>query len=783
MADTIPGNASTLVSLNATGISANTSAIDSNGDTDWYRVTLTAGWNYQAWLEGLDSGQGTLADPYLALFNSAGTAVAFNDDVSAQNRDSFLSYAPTTSGTFFLSAEELGHNATGSYKLTLESDALASTGSAATVSVNGSITGNIGFGNDTSDWIGVALEAGTNYQFDVIGSPEDGGQTLADTMLTLRYSTGAWVAYDDNSGIGANARVFYTPTQSGTYFLDVQRGGTAVSGTYKLLVNSTPVRGALPLGGSTNDQLEFAGDTDLFSVSLTAGVAYNFRLTGNTLANPYLELLDKNGVVISGNDDSGGTNSSLSYTPTWGDTYYLAARASGHNATGSYTLSGGAQVNSVLALAATNAYLNEGNSGSTAYTFTVTRTGDTSGVASATWSVTGSGASPATAADFVGGVLPSGVVNFSAGQTTALVTVNVAGDRTHEGQDSFSVILSGASGATLGTSTTTTSISDSYSGGVGVSARYYTLAAGGGSFTLSYEMFDIPDRADIYVNSVLAASTGGQVKNTGTLTVPGSLVLQAGDVVGVVMTGTDVSTAWNYTVNYAGGVQAVNYMANGFILNDDGSSGSDTLNGTGGADMLWGSDGNDMFRGGGGDDILDGGSGLDIAVFTANSIDVFIAKTLTGYTVTSPEGVDALVSIERMQLSDCWVAFDTDGTAGEAYRLYQAAFDRAPDRGGLGFWITKLDAGLLNLANVSQLFIDSAEFSSRYGNLSNAQFVNQLYLNVLHRLPDAEGLAFWVNHMDRGALARNEVLVEFSESPENQAALIGVIENGMVYSA
>ena len=58
-----------------------------------------------------------------------------------------------------------------------------------------------------------------------------------------------------------------------------------------------------------------------------------------------------------------------------------------------------------LSIAAANASLNEGNSGSTAFTFTVTRTGSTTGASTAAYAVTGSGANPAAAADFTGGVL------------------------------------------------------------------------------------------------------------------------------------------------------------------------------------------------------------------------------------------------------------------------------------------------------------------------------------------------------------------------------------------
>ena len=85
-----------------------------------------------------------------------------------------------------------------------------------------------------------------------------------------------------------------------------------------------------------------------------------------------------------------------------------------------------------LSIAAANASLNEGNSGSTAFTFTVSRTGSTAGASTAAFAVTGSGANPAAAADFTGGVFPTGTVSFAAGEATKTITVNVAGDSTVE---------------------------------------------------------------------------------------------------------------------------------------------------------------------------------------------------------------------------------------------------------------------------------------------------------------------------------------------------------------
>src|SRR5262249_49628947 len=76
-----------------------------------------------------------------------------------------------------------------------------------------------------------------------------------------------------------------------------------------------------------------------------------------------------------------------------------------------------------LAIAAINASKAEGNTGSTPFTFTVTRSGDTTGASSATYTVSGSGANAADATDFTGAALPTGTVSFAAGEASKLVTI------------------------------------------------------------------------------------------------------------------------------------------------------------------------------------------------------------------------------------------------------------------------------------------------------------------------------------------------------------------------
>ena len=197
-----------------------------------------------------------------------------------------------------------------------------------------------------------------------------------------------------------------------------------------------------------------------------------------------------------------------------------------------------------------------------------------------------------------------------------------------------------------------------------------------------------------------------------------------------------------------------------------------------GNDTLVGGAGNDTLVGGAGNDTLDGGAGLDTALFSGSKAGYTLTRTSSGMTAASAaDGTDALINIERLQFTDKTLAFDLDGNAGQAYRLYQAAFDRVPDQGGLGYWIDQMDSGM-GLSQVATGFINSAEFKALYGNNpSNAEFVTLLYDNVLHRTPDAGGYSYWMEQLSSG-MTRENVLIGFSESTENKVALMAFSMDG-----
>jgi len=180
---------------------------------------------------------------------------------------------------------------------------------------------------------------------------------------------------------------------------------------------------------------------------------------------------------------------------------------------------------------------------------------------------------------------------------------------------------------------------------------------------------------------------------------------------------------------------------------------------------------------------VSGGEGIDQLNLSIASSSVKIqGPAFTQLVYTKPDGSFSgifLDGVERIQFTDKSVAIDNN--AAQAYRLYEAAFNRKPDLGGLGYWIKELDKGV-SLDAVAQSFITSTEFKGLYGAThTNDTFITALYQNILDRAPDQGGFNYWSNQLQTGALNEAQVLASFSESNENKIALSGVIQNGVEY--
>jgi hypothetical protein len=120
-----------------------------------------------------------------------------------------------------------------------------------------------------------------------------------------------------------------------------------------------------------------------------------------------------------------------------------------------------------------------------------------------------------------------------------------------------------------------------------------------------------------------------------------------------------------------------------------------------------------------------------------------------------------------------------DKDLSEAYRLYQAAFNRTPDQPGLAYWTGQLDNGTTPL-QAAQSFLASPEFQQMYGGLDAMGQVNELYENVLHRQPDPTGEAYWVGQLNNGSSLAS-VLLNFSDSLENRMQTAAATHDSWVF--
>ena len=103
-----------------------------------------------------------------------------------------------------------------------------------------------------------------------------------------------------------------------------------------------------------------------------------------------------------------------------------------------------------------DASVDEGDSGSTTMTFTVTLSQAATEAVTVNWTTQG-GATATVGTDYTAG---NGTLTFNAGDSSKTVTVSVVGDNVDEPNETFTVTLSSASGATISDGTATGTIRD-----------------------------------------------------------------------------------------------------------------------------------------------------------------------------------------------------------------------------------------------------------------------------------------------------------------------------------
>lgn len=233
-------------------------------------------------------------------------------------------------------------------KLPVSRDIVASTKTNAIALVNQDFTSAIDKPNDV-DWIKLNLSAGHTYQISLSGLDSNQG-SLSDPLIKGLYNASGKslgsIYVDDDSGIGRDSILSFTPTKTGAYFVAAAGYGKAI-GTYSLLVSEDltaptltslePSNGSTQVSASTNIVAQFSetilassgsihivGD-DGHELNILASDANQVQILGDQIhINPSVSLhegvtytvtFDENSIKdTSGNQFAGISAGTFSFT-------------------------------------------------------------------------------------------------------------------------------------------------------------------------------------------------------------------------------------------------------------------------------------------------------------------------------------------------------------------------------------------------------------------------------------------------------------------------------------
>ena len=259
----LPADATTSGVLVVDGFAARATISDYR-DRDWFAVELKAGRTYRIDMKGaILVAPGTLADPELSLYLPEIGALYDADSNYLHNTSSRghtgphhlarVEFTPHADGAYYISATGVSFE-TGGYELRLiditqdDDEHTANRNTAGTVDVGGSATGKIDFSGDR-DWFAVELEAGQAYRFDLEGEDTGRGSLRDPDLRGIFDAAGNEISgtRNDDGGEGNNARVTFTPSVAGTYYIAAGAVGY-YEGTYTLSVTGPASKPALADG-------------------------------------------------------------------------------------------------------------------------------------------------------------------------------------------------------------------------------------------------------------------------------------------------------------------------------------------------------------------------------------------------------------------------------------------------------------------------------------------------------------------------------------------------------
>ncbi|WP_262693960.1 M10 family metallopeptidase C-terminal domain-containing protein [Kordiimonas aquimaris] len=226
--------------------------------------------------------------------------------------------------------------------------------SSASVNVGGSLRSSFENGTDT-DYIRVTLIAGRTYRIDLTAADLTNDSVFDPLIQGILASDGTPLNIsDDDGGVGLNAALIFTPTESGTYFIIAASTSTRDTGDYRLAVKEITIpvddhdanfetAATIGLWEETTGTIETVADTDTIGITLDVGDTYAITITGEDAGKlggidnaTIVSFVDENGVAVGEGlyeiiEPAHGLNAQINFTPENAGTYYVTIGSDGAN--------------------------------------------------------------------------------------------------------------------------------------------------------------------------------------------------------------------------------------------------------------------------------------------------------------------------------------------------------------------------------------------------------------------------------------------------------------------
>ena len=349
------------IEFNDLGVGTVVGEINEFADRDWFKVQFEKGFSYKIEAVGASTAEGTLSDPALRVLSATGILLD-SATMGGIGTNAQTYFTAPEDGAYYIEAAATGNSGRGTYELRISGipDDFANGKNTDEVLIIGEPKqGLIHVGNDT-DWFKVGLSQGQTYVVENISDRSSDAELdpLQDPYLSIRDESGNILAVNDDSSGSFNAKLFFTASETGVYFVESRSAFKYDTGAYQISVSAAPdddfangindadtAVGVLVIDTPQAGDIQTPGDTDWFELQLDADATYKLLVNGisdagGTLLDPAIRIFDADGKFIEYADDGGlGANSLTYFTAPVSSKYYIEVSSDDGKSLGDYTVS------------------------------------------------------------------------------------------------------------------------------------------------------------------------------------------------------------------------------------------------------------------------------------------------------------------------------------------------------------------------------------------------------------------------------------------------------------